>query len=1050
MRSERKIPWYRSIRFKLVAGALIVEGMMLALLLANSYRLVSDALESQTRARLEALAPLLNASLAGRVFQRDHSEIAAIIRQLVDTKLTEISYIIVLDQRGEVIAQSGEISLQRLSPSMAEDHSVDAALADMIYDTSVPLTLREKKVGSVRFGLSLAGLSSLRGSVLQQSLFIALGSILFSLVLLSTGGYLITRQLANLLAATRRIAHADYAKPIVIVSRDEIGELADNFNVMAATVQNRIGQLAESETRFRAIFDAAGDAFFIHDAETGRLIDVNRRMCEMYGYTYEQALNAKLADFSANVAPYTLEKVLENLRLAREEGPQTFDWLAQRLDGQQFWVEVILQRARIDTADRIIALVRDISERKQQEQHTHALLAENETILNNALVGIAYIKRRRIVSCNRRFEEIFQYLPGELIGESSERLYDSCATFETIGVDAYQSTAENKSYSTELQLQHKDGSVFWGALSGRAINPAQPHEGSIWIYSDITDRKQAEFDLRIAASAFESQEGMMVTDANGVILRINRAFTQTTGYSNAEAVGQTPRLLKSGRHDAEFFGAMWEAIRRTGGWQGEIWDRRKNGEIYPKWLTISAVKDNQGSVTHYIGAHYDITERKKAEQKIEELAFFDQLTGLPNRTLLLDRLKQAMTVSHRLETCGALLFIDLDHFKTLNDTLGHDKGDILLRQVAQRLAASIREGDTVARLGGDEFVVVLESLSDSPQEAANQTETVGEKIRAALQQTYLLGNVEHRSTASIGATLFYGHETSIDDLLKQADLAMYKAKDSGRNTLSFFDPAMQRVVMERVALESDLRDAVHKKQFILHYQAQVVGEGRVIGAEVLVRWQHPERGMVSPAEFIPLAEETGLILPLGDWVLETACRQLTLWAGQTEMAHLTVAVNVSVQQFSEADFVDNVLAVLRKTGANPQRLKLELTESLLVSNVQDVIEKMHALKAKGVSFSLDDFGTGYSSLSYLRRLPLDQLKIDQSFVRDVLSDPNDAVIAKTIVALAQSLGLGVIAEGVETLAQRDFLANSGCHAYQGYFFSRPLPIAGFEQFVQRV
>jgi predicted signal transduction protein with EAL and GGDEF domain len=356
----------------------------------------------------------------------------------------------------------------------------------------------------------------------------------------------------------------------------------------------------------------------------------------------------------------------------------------------------------------------------------------------------------------------------------------------------------------------------------------------------------------------------------------------------------------------------------------------------------------------------------------------------------------------------------------------------------------------VARLGGDEFVVVLESLNGIPQEAANQTESVGEKILAALQQTYLLGDVEHRSTASIGATLFYGHETSIDDLLKQADLAMYKAKDTGRNALSFFDPAMQTIVMERVALEADLREAVHKKQFVLHYQAQVVDEGRVIGAEVLVRWQHPERGMVSPAEFIPLAEETGLILPLGDWVLETACRQLALWASRAEMAHLTVAVNVSAQQFREADFVDSVLAVLRQTGANPQRLKLELTESLLVSNVEDIVGKMHALKAKGVGFSLDDFGTGYSSLSYLRRLPLDQLKIDQSFVRDVLSDPNDAVIAKTIVALAQSLGLGVIAEGVETTAQRDFLANSGCHAYQGYFFSRPLPIAGFEQFVQRV
>ena len=389
-------------------------------------------------------------------------------------------------------------------------------------------------------------------------------------------------------------------------------------------------------------------------------------------------------------------------------------------------------------------------------------------------------------------------------------------------------------------------------------------------------------------------------------------------------------------------------------------------------------------------------------------------------------------------------YIDLDHFKTLNDTQGHDQGDLLLQQVAQRLVGCVRSGDTVARLGGDEFVVVLGNLNENLQDAATQTKAVGEEILAALAHLYPLGGVDHRSTASIGATLFCGLETPIDDLLKQADLAMYKSKESGRNALHFFDPAMQTVVLERAALETGLRRAIQEEQFALHYQAQVVGEGRVTGAEVLLRWQHPERGMVSPAEFIPLAEETGLILPLGRWVLETACTQLANWADQPALAALTVSVNVSAHQFRQPDFVAQVLDVLQRSGANPQRLKLELTESLLVANVTEVIEKMCALKAKGVGFSLDDFGTGYSSLSYLKRLPLDQLKIDQSFVRDVLSDPNDASIVRTIIALAKNLGLGVIAEGVETDLQRDFLASAGCHAYQGYLFSRPLPVGGFE------
>jgi diguanylate cyclase (GGDEF)-like protein/PAS domain S-box-containing protein len=578
---------------------------------------------------------------------------------------------------------------------------------------------------------------------------------------------------------------------------------------------------------------------------------------------------------------------------------------------------------------------------------------------------------------------------------------------------------------------------------------------------DITERKQAESELRIAAVAFDSLEGMIVTDANTKILRVNSAFIECTGYSAEELVGQTPRMLQSGRHDAAFFGEMWDTINRVGGWQGEIWDRRKNGEVYPKWLSISAVTGADGVVSHFVGAHHDITERKIAEERIRELAFFDALTRLPNRTLLIDRLTQAIALSAQKKTCGALLFIDLDHFKTLNDTLGHDKGDVLLQQAAGRLAASVGRSDTVARVGGDEFVVVLGSLHENPQEAANQTEIVGERILAILGNAYHLDDVEYRSTASIGATVFTGHKTVIDELLKQADLAMYKSKERGRNAMCFFDPAMQTAVVERVALEAGLRRAIEDNQFVLHYQAQVTDGGIgnstddatdsycVVGAEALVRWQHPEKGLVAPAEFIPLAEETGLILALGDWVLATACTQLARWSAQPEMAHLTMAVNVSAQQFRQPDFVDKVLTIIRKTGAHPNRLKLELTESLLVDNMQDIVQKMWTLKAKGVVFSLDDFGVGYSSLSYLKRLPLDQLKIDESFVRDVLLDPNDAAIARTIVALAQSLGLGVIAEGVETPAQRDFLASVGCHAYQGFYFSRPMRVESFEAFVRK-
>jgi len=925
MQTENIIPWYRSIRFKLVAAAVVVELVMLTLLLTNSYRLVSDALESQTKVRLEALAPLLNASLAGRVFQRDHSEITAIIQQLVSSKFAEINYIVVLDRHGATLASAGSVTPQLLSNNAPEDQNVDDALRDMTYDTSIPLTLQDNTVGAVRFGLSLSALSSLRGNVLNQSLLIAMGEILLSILLLTIGGYLITRHIASLLAATRRVALADYSSPITISSHDEIGMLAENFNTMANIVKNRIDDLAESETRFRTIFDAAGDAFFIHDIATGQALDVNQRMCEMYGCTHEQALQLSLADFSANVEPYTLTEAGEKMRMALQDVPQTFDWLARRLDGKQFWVEVNLRRAKIGKADRLIALVREISERKQSEE-----------------------------------------------------------------------------------------------------------------------------ELRIAATAFEGQEGMMIVNAANLIIRVNSAFTEITGYSAAEAVGKSPGILSSGRHDANFYAAMMESINRTGVWQGEIWNKKKNGQVYPEWLMITAVKDTAGRVTHYVSAFTDITARKEAEEEINNLAFYDPLTQLPNRRLLLDRLKQAIASSTRNERYCALLFIDLDNFKTLNDTLGHDIGDMLLQQVAQRLTTCVRDGDTVARLGGDEFVVILEDLSKNVRKSANQTESVGEKILSTLNQPYQLANYAHHSTPSIGITLFTNHHGPIDELLKRADLAMYQAKAAGRNTLRFFDPEMQAVVSSRAALEVDLREAVIKEQFVLHFQPQVVGEGRLTGAEALVRWQHPQRGIVPPLEFISLTEDTGLILPLGHWVLKTACMQLAAWSAKPELAHLTIAVNVSARQFHHRDFVDQVMSVIEHTGANPQRLKLELTESLLVDDVEDIIAKMTMLKAKGVCFSLDDFGTGYSSLSYLKRLPLDQLKIDQSFVRNILTDPNDAAIAKMVIVLAESLGLSVIAEGVEISAQRDFLAHQGCHAYQGYLFSRPLPLPEFEEYAQNI
>ncbi|WP_394791754.1 EAL domain-containing protein [Rhodoferax sp.] len=651
---------------------------------------------------------------------------------------------------------------------------------------------------------------------------------------------------------------------------------------------------------------------------------------------------------------------------------------------------------------------------------------------------------------NKASEHLYGYTAEEAIGRNLRDLIIPLEMHEGVRQAMQQMFTTHEAIPAgELLLQHKDGSRV-PVFSSHAYvqTPGRPAE-LFCIDIDLSERMRAEDELRIAATAFEAQAGVVVTDAQQMILRVNKAFTQSMGFTDAEAVGRTFAMLRSGRDTDAYFQALQHELLRNGEWAGELWSQRKNGQVFPQWVSINAVYTAAREVSHYVATLVDITERKAVEEQIRQLAFFDPLTNLPNRRLLMDRLQRSLAVSERSKRTGALLFIDLDHFKNLNDTQGHEKGDLLLQQVAQRLVGCVRDCDTVARLGGDEFLVMLEGLDPSPAVAAADVEQVSEKIVAALNQPYRLGNADFNSTASVGIAMHSGLETPVDELLKQADMAMYQAKAAGRNRLRFFDPAMQSAVNARAALDADLRIGLAQQQFVLYYQPQLDAQGLVTGAEALLRWPHPVRGMVSPADFIPLAEETGHILPLGRWVLQTACEQLVAWAEADvpALARLVVAVNVSARQFREPDFADGVLAVLHSTGANPRRLKLELTESMLADNLEDIVAKMTRLGAHGIRFALDDFGTGYSSLAYLKRLPLDELKIDQSFVRDVLTDPSDAAIARTVVGLAHNLWLDVIAEGVETLAQKEFLARCGCYAYQGYLFSRPLPVAQFEEFL---
>jgi diguanylate cyclase (GGDEF)-like protein/PAS domain S-box-containing protein len=800
--------------------------------------------------------------------------------------------------------------------------------------------------------------------------------------------------------------------------------------------------LRKSEARLSAIIEQSPIGLVF--GRDGIILDANKAFLEMYGCNdISEVVGQPVTN---HIAPQCRAEIEDRIRrrIMGEPTDTSYETIGLRGDGSQFPLFVSAKRVMFEDGPLTVAFEIDVTERKQVEDSLKESEIRLRTIIEQSPVGISFSRSGTTIDVNTAFLKMFGYGDVEELRGTSvlNRVAPQCREELEMRV-RLRARDEHADSTYETIGLRKDGSQFPMFVSVRSVMLNDGPVSCAFVI-DFTDRKKAEADLRIASIAFESHEGIVITDADNVILRVNQAFTQITGYAVEEAIGNNPNLLGSGRHDAEFYAAMWDSINQTDSWEGEIWNRRKNGEIYPEQITITAVKDAGGIVTNYIASFIDISDSKAAAEKINHLAFFDQLTLLPNRQLLLDRLHQSIALRSRTRQQGALLFIDLDNFKTLNDLYGHETGDELLRQVAQRLTECVREGDTVARLGGDEFVVMLENLSEQTIEAAKQTESVAYKILEALGQPYQLGTHVYHSTPSIGITLFDSHQQTTEDLLKQADIAMYQAKKDGRNTLRFFDLQMQNDINSRAVFENELRQALTEQQFKLHYHIQVDNFGQPLGAEALIRWIHPERGMVSPAQFIPIAEETGMILPIGLWVLETACAQIREWEDDAFRKNLVICVNVSAMQFHQVDFVAQVHAAIERHAINPRRLKLELTESMLVDDIDIIIVTMNALKAIGVQLSLDDFGTGYSSLQYLKRLPLDQLKIDQSFVRDIATDSSDKAIVRTIIAMARSLELDVIAEGVETGEQRQFLLENGCNRFQGYLFGKPVSIEELE------
>jgi len=650
------------------------------------------------------------------------------------------------------------------------------------------------------------------------------------------------------------------------------------------------------------------------------------------------------------------------------------------------------------------------------------------------------------VDCNARMQGLMGLPREHIIGHSDEQVISDAALVAVVQEQDQLVRQLGQPVTCEIRMVGPDGAPREVEMIKVPIRSgADGLSRVLTALRDITERRHAERELRIAAVAFESQDGMLITDASGRIERVNAAFSRITGYPATEVIGQRPTLLKSNVHERPFFDAMWSELRHNGYWSGEVVNRHRQGRLYTARLSITAVADEQGEINHYIGHFQDLSAEKQAQALAEHLKLFDSLTDLPNRTLLEELMEGALDTSVRQGQVGAVMMLDLDRFQQVNDALGHAVGDQLLQEVTRRIQSMLAGSDTLSRFSGDTFVLLLEQLGPDASQAAEQVGQRSEALRARLAEAMRLEQHRLVSSASIGVTLFQGRQVRAEMLLRQAELAMYRSKQNGRNRVSFFEEAMQADLARRTWLEEELRNAVEAGQLALYYQVQVDQTGQAVGAEALIRWRHPQRGMIPPAEFIGLAEESGLIEPIGQWVVIEACRQLARWAALPGLDHLSLAVNISPRQFKADHFVADILNALRQTGASADKLKLEVTESLAIDDFEASIGKLQQLRNQGFRISLDDFGTGNSSLNYLTKLPLAQLKIDKSFIDELPDDHRDAMVTQTIIAMGRGLGLDVIAEGVETRAQHDFLVSLGCHAFQGYLFGRPQPLDLFEQ-----
>jgi len=930
------------------------------------------------------------------------------------------------------------VEVRDLAGASALDLQARARPLGRIVRAERSLTVRDERIGSVVLAMDdYRSRQELGAKQRRYALVLALQAAVSLLMIALLIRRRLLAPLRSLMRFSDRLAIGDFDTPLAVSAHDELGRLGEQMERMRLAIRDLFADVARREERFRTIVTQVPGAVF--RVRAGAEVEfVSDAIEGITGYPAQHFLRGTTEDWADIVHPQDRRHYRNRAKDAVLGGrAYKIEYRIIDAHGIERWVLESGQPQGVSGEERlrVDGILSDISERKHNEMRIETLLTEQGAILDNVMFGVLFVRQRRIVTSNRRAEELFGYAEGALDGAPTEILYPSRAAYERMAAEHYPGMDGDgnarPASGDKCQARRRDGSVFWCMVSGCALDPAHPDDGSIWVFADISERKQAEEKLRLSATVLEHiADGVMVLDVEGRIIAINPAFTAITGYAEHEAIGLQSTLTRGG--DEALYAALWQELDATGFWQGEIWDTRKGGEAYLEWLTVSAVRGDGGAVSHYVCVFSDITRSKEAQAQLDHLAHHDPLTALPNRLLYQDRLQHALARAARDTTQLAVLFIDLDRFKNVNDTLGHHVGDELLKQASAQLAACLRAGDTLARLGGDEFIVLLEDIDGAPGAAV-----VAEKLIAMFEQPFTVSGYELFVTGSVGIALYPQDGQDLHMLIRNADVAMYGAKERGRNGYQFYAPSMSGEGVERLRLEALLRRSIEKHEIFLVYQPQVeIDSARLIGVEALVRWRSPELGLVTPDRFIALAEDTGFIGQLGQWVLAEACRQMVAWEAQG-LGVPKMAVNLSVRQFERGGMAAIVRAALDQTGLAPGRLQLEVTESVIM-NTGDALQYINDLHAIGVGLAIDDFGTGYSSLAYLKQLPVQTLKIDRSFIKDIPQDPDDEAIAIAIIQLGKSMNLSVIAEGVERDDQAAFLLRHGCNRAQGYLYGKPM------------